>query len=288
MQGYEADGNLMFNWAQKPLLGQQINWGHPLTIGLKAMVLFNEKSGDLIQIGDSYKRAPITSPTYTHWKDGGLEYTDAGGSGLYPYVDLPTDIINPFDAAKTFTIFTVGAFLNSDNTNPRYMVDIRYSNSRSTCLLGASGTNRYATTSYAVVFSDGSPGDDVETVFNEPLGAYHSIALVGNGPASRKMYVDGVLKAVNTSSVTNTDVVSIFRLGVGANDSSQRWEGIQQLAYFYDRPLTDSEIFLLNINPYAMFQDSFPVELMGVVAAGGGKSPIGNLITPIMGPILAQ
>jgi hypothetical protein len=242
---------------QKPLLGQPINGEHPLSKGLVGCWVFNEGSGDKVNdlSGNENHGTLNNSPV---WVPGGL-YFDGGNDR---HVAVPS---SPSLEGHANISIVVGIRTDFSQAGDTYAV--------------VDKNGGYAA-GYFLWFS--SPEDDFYGRFNNAgldaavtttgisfnSGEWHQLIATYDS-ATAKIYRKGKLdtEAAHASTMLSDSTQLCF--GAQSNGATSEFLGVISYIYIYDFSLTLSHIQSLNINPYAMFEDPLPIELMAYVAAGG-------------------
>ncbi len=239
----------------KPPAGTQINWGHPMTVGLKLACLFNEGSSHgagkpCSHLFDSVSRA--------------LGPNNGGPSG----------------STAIWASTQHGMSLRWIVENAFYTFPARYQSLQSwSCafyvLCGSFGTR--------VVWGTGTNG--IEVIINGSgliwvlktgavdmgtsssgltAGRFHHVGVSYNGTTLR-FYVDG--KAAGTASSTQTFTNGRLQVGADGND----FLGLNDTNLFslwvWDRVVSAPEFQQLAVSPWIMTGRSYS---LGPIAAGGG------------------
>lgn len=238
---------------QKPLMGRQINWAHPLSEGLVGYWLMNESSGDRVQdLSGNGKMGTLAGNA--SWETGFILCEDFGDKIS---MDTPA-----FVQAGTIMFSFIGS--GSPHTSGKFVVTTDaefqfFRNSNSTEInLFINGT--------AGVFTVGDLwGDNNERI----------IAITWDASINeRKVYIDGILKGTVTDAFTwdAANLGSTFYIGDRGNDQ-RSIGGRFGWCNGYKRTLSASEIAQLYQEPFAMFKPSFRPNLMFVAPAGVVVTP---------------
>jgi len=233
----------------KPLLGQQINWTHPLARGLVGCWLMDEKGGLTVRDYSKYQNhLTIDSLATWYWSIYGLSINSAS----YDLVSSPTKGFNP----QAMTIFQQVIPIGVD-TETGYTFRHR---------VGSTDTRIYiGTINYDVHFRVGD-ADPRTVVVGFSLNDLLNLSLTLN-KGTANFRCNNVRDSVGYTNFTNIDPLCHF--GGLSNDL----RSTIVLTYIWDRVLTDGCISQLQINPYVFFGDLLPINLMAYVAtAGGGLS----------------
>ena len=223
---------------QKPRLGQQINWEHPLAKGIIAAWLMNEGSGDRV-CDSSLNRMDgtfsATAGDAPDWHTNGLDFLD-GDDTVVSVLDK--DILRP--AQFSFSLRTRLHSIAEWDTWFR-LDDVAHD-----------WTDNYAAYLRADNFAYFFVGDwesAAKSAATLSTNVWYDIVGTFDG-VTNKIYVNGVkgTDAANTA-VWDTDVLNIGAYYTGGNYDLQ---GIMSHLIFWERALTANEVAQLSRNPYAM------------------------------------
>lgn len=235
----------------KPVLGSQLELGHPLATGLVGLWLMNEGSGGKVfdLSGNNNDGTFVADTFWTAGKfgsalsfDGTGDYVDTGITGIDPrnsYTIVFWINWRALDANQTIGCRNGGGdrfYIGIDTTR---------------AFFGAGGTFKSA------------------VAHGMSAGVWYQVALVIDG-TNALYYVNGILKDsftyVGAAAITNS-----FHIGDMGGSAGNETNGLISHTLLYNRALTVSEIALLSIKPFIMFERD-PIELwvgsIGVVAAG--------------------
>lgn len=236
-------------FGRKPLLGEQINWSHPLAQGLVGMWLFNEGSGNTIyDLSLSGNNGILTNMVPSDDWVAGREGWVLDFDGTDDFVDMGTAFDEENQAQLVRAEFTFSIWWKSGNasqTNKGLMGE--WKNNKGAFLwLNSSGI-----ISMPIDGGTHLAGTTDIRVLNE----WFNIVGTFDGATSR-IYVNGVeegnqseSKAVQTTGISGEIGRYDENNAVGVN-------GQLTNALFYKRALTAQEVQSLYINPYAMFERS--------------------------------
>jgi hypothetical protein len=236
-------------WLQKPPLGVQLNWAHPLSKGLVGCWLFNEGGGDKAYDLSGYNNhgtlmdmafPPTVTSGWNPGKDGvGLMF-----DGSNDYVNCGNDLslrISTFSIElwlKTATadryVLTRGVSWDPGKTN--YHIGITAEGTIGVRFHDTGGTLRSAT------FLDYAITD----------GTWHHVVGMHNAVAQKTtIYVDGI-QGENVTCTTPPDTSSAGDLWIGKYTTALN--GSIDSVKIYNRALSAFEIGWLYCEPYAMFE----------------------------------
>jgi len=252
------------------MLGQLINWAHPLARGLVGCWIFNEGSGDKVyDLSLNGNHGTLTNMIpESDWIPGrngwALDFDGTDDNVDTTYITHHTKIS-----------FTAWVYVRGwGGNNLGRIIDKRASGGTQVFLLFVSSTN--AKLNFDRNFST-TLGEWVTPTNSIALGNWYHVALtyddssVSNDP---KIYINGISQVLTESSTpvgtanTNTDSYIIGNRG----DGLRGFDGYIEEVRLYNRILTDLEVMQLYINPYAMWKDDlFPAIYGGLVVAAGSK-----------------
>lgn len=243
---------------QKPMLGAQVNWAHPLSKSLVGCWLLNEGSGN--RVNDLSGNGNIgtfqgTAPSWTPGKHGSAVHFP----GTNEYIDIDNNFIKSSDNISISFWGKVDvddgnfdAIMNlHDGTSPILVV--------------------YYNEDYSGFVYDFHSEDDKRMPSAAiTITRWRHYVITWNGTSSA-LYLDGVKTAISVSggNLTSSDVSGKFNIGRGY--SSLYGANTVDNVLVYNCVLTASEIALLYRDPFCMFRRE-PIELWeaaAVVPAGG-------------------
>ncbi len=229
----------------KPLVGTQIDRGHPLARGLVGAWLMNEGAGSVVRdvSGNGYTGA-ITSATWSPGRFGTC--LAMGGSGTVNAGDI--EVLDGCSAltisiwcmATTLGFPDIGVLVNKDAGSARSFY-LRV------------GTKE--TLSFGVYNSDGTLGSTTSDAFwKSDAGTWRHIVGVWDG-TTVSAYINGVLNGT-PGSLSGVMRSNAYSVGIGTD-----WPGSIDGPMVWRRALTASEIQSLYRDPYQMFRRGNPVVL---------------------------
>lgn len=200
--------------------------------------------------------------------DGSNDYIDCGDSDAFSFGDGPFTVCSKIyllGSASTNSI--VGKYLdNSPFDGEWYLI----------------------TTDddflYIQVLDDGS-NNRLKCVGTQTLSLNRWLSIAatyagGTDEGSLDVYLDGIKdpSPQRTAYGTYTAMGNYscpVEIGSSLRNSaySSYMNGYISYVYIYNRALSEKEITDIHINPYAMFEDPYPIELFGYQAAGGTNYP---------------
>ena len=254
---------------QKPMLGRQINWAHPLSRGLVGLWLFNEGSGNKVfDLSGNGQTAIFDSGDPPYWGAGehgpvvvGVdEYITGTGTAINT---SPGDMsiaawykVSDTSASYNIVASNGASISGSDLTTSGWVLGHCYNKSPSqvTFWIGPDAANQIRlgySPSYTV--ATGSMSFVVVTFDSATKTAY--------------LYINGIYQTLqqnaNATSYANT---KINILGASSLPAASLNGVVSGLA-IYNHILPASEIALLCQEPFCMFEPSFDLTLYGAIAA---------------------
>ena len=239
----------------KPVLGSQLQFGHPLATGLAGLWLFNEGSGNKVFDLSGNGNAG-TFVGATHWVSGefgsALDFRTSGRIDIPPYLCSQMTIslwfwFVSFDNLQGL----IGRFNGCDFTNENGLY------------VGTDGTI------YLKWYNTSNTLNLLNSAAVVSVGRwYHLVVTIKDG--SQIIYLDGVNIASDTDSgdmKTGTHAVTLGEVYQGGI-----LEGIMDTPMIYNRAFSPSEVALLHREPFCMFERD-PIELWS--AATLGAAPVG-------------
>ena len=215
---------------QKPLLGRQINWAHPLAKGLIRCWLFNEMNGDVIY--DLTKQNNLISLN-GEWQLDAVEIDETG------YLSTPTP---PFGSQGTISLSAEGVVVPAGSGKAFVTVDADFQLFRN-----------------SVDTSQSFYINGVQGIFTTPdlygTGRYNLTVTWDDIRNIRQMFVDGVKLTNVTSAFSMPSFTSTFYIG-NRGDTTRSNGSRYYSCYIYNKVLSDEGIYNLHREPYAMFQQN--------------------------------
>lgn len=246
----------------KPPYGSRVNLGHPLARGLVGCWVMNEGSGNKLHDSIS-SSAGLMNGSGWAWKaaENGLVMDLGAASTNYALVAKTQS----FDAQMAnfscaFTIKRVDdtnhARIFSKGGGATERLDLFWNRD--------SSGNKFAFDYYdsGGTFREDSSVQQITTI--EPI----NVVITFNG-TNTVFYFDGVKDSVSSNGVNIGATTGDLYIGVFNDASAHPFPGEIEYLWFWNRTLIDKEAYSINSNPYAMFEDPYPIELFGYVAAGG-------------------
>lgn len=225
---------------RKPLLGEQINWSHPLSKGLLGCWLMNETSGGVIYDLSGNK---LNLTTNMGWHGATL----LGGNTLFA-----THVQDAKFFVPKITI-SMGLILREteDDTLWGIMQDTTFDRwyfRPDNTTIWASFHAGSGLGSETINFTNlKSPGQVLDT--------FSSVTLVADG-VNKTLYVDDTFESIAAPRVvtdySSSPEFNIDRRYDTAFDGTHDYE----YCFMYSRDLSTPEVLLLHRDPYAMFQKS--------------------------------
>ena len=240
----------------KPVLGSQIQLGHPLANGLVGCWLMNEGGGDIVQdlSGNGNKGifgSGAASPIWVPGKSGHAIRFDGGDqvNVATPPTFLETTILMRFKINTLANDGLLGRF-NGDS--------------------GGNESNIYYDSDGWIIVSWYNTTNTQNTITanqNRTAGKWYDMAVtIKDG--EQHIYVDGVLKNSDTDA-------GVIRSGVAGMWIGRAYTGGPCIAdieyvYIFNRTLSAGEIQDLYVNPFAIIQPTFSVWWYSGI---GGEAP---------------
>jgi len=248
----------------KPMLGRQINWVHPLSKGLVGLWLFNEGSGGQASdlSGNGNIGIFVNSPIWGIGKYG----------QLVNFVSTSSQVISVSNAPVTAVPMTLISWVKT-GAAWKYIYGVSVCNS-------GSEFNRHAVSCRANVSFSYNFGDTGVSGGSVVADTHYMIAGVSYAIDDHHLYVDGIEIA---SSSLSSIATGLDRIGIGAlYDSTPSYsDGGVEMAMIYNRALSASEVALLYREMFCMFEED-NIALMAVEApAVGGQVIIIQTMIPV-------
>ena len=240
----------------KPVLGNQLELGHPLATGLVGLWLMNEGSGnkvfDLSGNGNTGTfGAGAASPSWTSGDNGHALNFDGGDN---------VAVGNRPSLANLNEMTVICSMAHTAGSNDGIVSDWPGATQRWLLWISTVATK------IGFIVREGGANKEARLTNDYNDGLYHQYAGVFNG-TNVSIDVDGGKEIVVGDAVTAMDVeTSSVRIGIYA---TEHMTGQIQYVYIYNRALSASEIALLYREPFIMFERD-PIELwvgsVGVVS----------------------
>jgi len=258
---------MTIHWGrQKPFLGSQINLAHPLAQRLVALYLMNEASGNTITNLVDGSIGTLTGMAFPPTATSGWNPGENGPALAFDGTDdcIPIGISTVTGAPCTICVNVSLASTQDGRIAGLYV-------GGQTRVMGL-GAQEDALDGYIHKFYiqhyDGSQAlarDTDEVV----LGKIYQVVGVFESNSLRLLYVDGRLRATETTSQGSIGTIDKFTLGRSEFATpGQYMDGTVENAFLYNRALTASEIMELYLAPCSMFDIELWPWLSAAVAAG--------------------
>ncbi len=232
----QAGGN---RWSSKPPLGSQIDWGHPLSKGLVACFLMNERGGNIVQDIANRKNGisagAIFSKEGIYFSTTNNTYVRTGENLIIQY---PFTLVVRFFPTLVTTRQKLMYIGNGAVTNQYFGLGLNFELNIKKYYLDARNTGALFTVSNTSIV----------------LNKWHTLVGVYKSSTIRELYLDGKYEALGIDSVT---IPSMDRLTFGRDDDSTPlypFTGNISFGYLYNRALSPQEIQQLYIEPYCFIK----------------------------------
>ena len=253
---------------QKPMLGEQINWAHPLSKGLVLYELFNEGSGNKVFDLSGNRNSGLFQgtggvPIWVSGKFGPAISFSGGVPGTKDYIRVENS--DTVDLTESMTI--VVGFKTSTSSSPllcKQKADYEEGYQLSTSAGGNINFYVEQADDTKILITGGSTVVD---------GKHHQVGAVRDYQKFLYLYIDGISDATPvvdnlTTSISNTNYLFF---GVLA-DNGNFYTGLIDYIMIYNRALSPSEIALLYRGPFCMFvQDDIALMEAAIPAPSGGQ-----------------
>lgn len=243
----------------KPPVGSQLNFSHPLSQKLAGLWLFNEAGGSLVN--ETVNKNVYTKHASMNWQSnlGGTTLRTPGGSNVVIALGYP----NFLQPTKPFTVTAIasrsGNFVGNDGLF-----------SSRTGVSGALGWLLYGkvTTNKAQFIAAGATA-----VSDAALPLSRLVHMVGLWDGTNVLlYINGKLQTTTGSGVEQTyGGGTVYGAQIGQYGGYECWLGDINLLSIYHRALTTAEIKSLYEAPYQMLKG--PVSKRIIPFSGGGVTP---------------
>lgn len=257
----------------KPILGQQINWGHPLSKGLVGFWLMNEGTGNKVyDLSNNNNDGTLDGASWvTSDKGYAIDFDGTDDTITMQHTD---DLI--------LNAFSIVLRIRTDQVaSDSYMISHYDGTSQDGFYIRFDNNGLM----YFVVFVGGSPGICNSDVGVQATDTWFNIVATRDVSGFMQLYIDGKVQSTTDTQAGEIDSSAVLRLGTdysGANDL----DGKINYFYLYNRALTILEIQQLYREPFCMFRDPFPIELWQTAAALEEHSPQVIMIQMSIIPIL--
>lgn len=231
--------------------------------GLAAAYLFNEATGEVVHNYITHAVAPV-DVVAGGWTPGGL-YLD-GATGTYVQ-DTSIPASKTLRAGMEFTVFVWADLSISSSTSESHVV----MSSRTSGLTGwACKAKQYGSTDVGFTYR-GVADYEFNQIPAQSGRHIYSWRVKGGDYCTLRM--DGKQQTLSIGSCNigyPLDGLSVGCWYLGS--TSDRTPGVYNVAYFWDRLLTDDEMDLLYRDPYCMFQQDLDIGAFEYVVSGGTLS----------------
>lgn len=225
---------------QKPEPGSvRINSQHPFALGLKGYWMFNQGGGPPINLVTGRQGSFVDKPVWV----GGLWGRSLSIDGVDDYVDTG-EAMNAGSAGN----YSIGLVFKGSSTAQGVLMG-QYDNTgpgSNLMLWGLSGSSNIT------IYTEGQSLTSTSNVFDGLW--HHATAVYERVTNGYRFYIDRVNEAASDGSgLVAPDVVTTtmkFGFGTALGFKAATFA----LGYFYDRPLTFSEVCLLHTQPYNMLE----------------------------------
>ncbi len=249
---------------QKPLLGEQVNWAHPLSKGLVGLWLLNEGSGNRVfDLSGNGNTGTITGADWVPGKYGhSLRFDTSTNNLVIPDTDIFT-----FPGA-----FTCVAYVKAVQAD---RADSRIINQYDVITTDGWYLRQYDAGSGAwhfVVFVGGVAGSIIGD--SPPTTDWQQLAVVREADGTMHLYVDSILQSATDSQAGTIASTGNLVIGQSWNEtSSLAFLGyIRHILLYKNRALSPSEVAELYYNSFVMMQkDDIALMAAGVPAPTGGQ-----------------
>jgi hypothetical protein len=244
------------NHSIKPVLGVQLDRGHPLAGGLVGCWLFNEGGGNVVQNLAGFSRATfVGTPTWGQGRYGqGLSFP--GGSGSYVGV--------PFETLQNAGRITLAAWVKTASGAANTTIIDRDTESAPNRIFQFTLTNSSANLRI-IPFYSGAPVTTMIGSASVNDGKWHHVAAVLDGVNAR-LYVDGVLDfTVAETRALDSAGTAGLRIGAHSDGSAVNgFDGQIDEVLIWNRGLSYEEIQWLVVNPFDMVVGTTEISAMEV------------------------
>ncbi len=245
----------------KPMLGQQINWGDPISKGLVASWLMNEGSGNQVaDLSGNGNRGTLAENTlWTGGKFGPCLHFDGAGDyvdcGSFPAGNFGTADFSIVVWAKCQESGSVDVFVAKGNVAAGDVI-----------LYKTTTADRFIFYADAGVISLGVTKTGL-------VGNWIQLAAVRSG-SNAYLYANAILIGTDTSAAANISNPHNLCIGGSETGTTNPFIGEIDNVRIWNRALSASEIAQLYREPFAMFYDTDIWWLYSPPAAGPGGQVI--------------
>jgi hypothetical protein len=223
-----------------------INWGHRLADELKFLWLgFNDRKNLVDNSDPTEWNTGISFGDFQSAKHGRGAYFDSSATA-----EAYWTLVAPVNTDGPVTIMAVVEFRDiGDEYRIPLSVGAGVGAWNNFYLETDTSSNVYA----AVTGGNNSWSKAIATTAGTQ-STIHTLAGVFASSSSRKIYVDGVLEATDTTTDTNTGTLDTVALGNTDVETTNQWAGNIYFAAVWNRELSPGEIQSLYVNPYQLLR----------------------------------
>ena len=252
----------------KPVLGSQIQLGHPLARGLVGCWLFNEGSGNIVH--DASGNGGDGTATSYVWRSGsdGREIAEVA-SGSEFGIDTPVGYYPLNNAAACTVHMTVTPDSILDDGGLFYTNEHALTANSAVCLWLDNSTSDHV--AVIVYGSGGNTGVDY-SAYVPVAGTTFTVTLTWNGTTTR-LYINGIedtagdFPGTGATGTLDGDA-SVYHFGNDTGGGKELDGGIRNAA-LWTRALTAQEVASLYADPYGMFRSRHLPLWVGATSVGG-------------------
>ena len=261
----------MAGYLPKPSFIAGINKAHPLSNGLVLALPISENGGDVVYD----KSGNINNGTkkgFTAWS--GSAYGSAlkfNQTGFSDRVDIPYNPLFRLRDNLTFCV-TINYNINPADDKNSYLIDSQNRYSFAIHRTGASNYLGFYSTTTGGSWLTGGPALVINTTYNLAL-------TYSKTDGKLHMYVNGALSASFDISVSLASTTYGIRLGnylnnYGGGAANWRYAGLIENVLIYNRTLSQSEISIINQDPFVMYRTRRVSDWIGgALSAGATGNP---------------
>ncbi|KKM27735.1 hypothetical protein LCGC14_1571800, partial [marine sediment metagenome] len=231
---------------QKPLLGRQVDWAHPLAKGLVGCWLFNETSGNKVyDLSNNGGDGDITQFT---WGDSGLTHDALNDQNIAlpsAYTPLDGGVFTVISRVKVFSITADRGIFYTDVHAGSEPLLLWFDNA---------GVDHFG----ALVSTTSTTTASILGGIVPIADRWYSVCLTWDGSTIR-LYIDGIEDTAGGFPASFAGVLQI-------TDSQYHWGndngltrdllGVIEYGMIYNRGFTAKEALLAHREPYVMFQQN--------------------------------
>ncbi len=243
---------------QKPLLGRQINWAHPLAKGLVGSWVMNEGSGNKVfDLSGNRNEGTLQNMAENDWVPGESGHAlDFDGSDDDGDLSNPPSLTNIFDDGGSIVC---NVYIHSLGGSDAGRIISAQDGGGAGWLLF---TGDVAGPDFIIleqVFSGGS-GVWISSIF--PFNTWRQIIVTYNNSSvtiNPKIYYSGISQTVveNTTPIgIRVDDTNITKHIGNIGQQSRGYDGLIEYIHIYDHILLQDEATRIYQEPFAMFQQN--------------------------------